>query len=76
MTIFNVRNEQLFRVLATTELHTLGHMLRGGEEGTSSFMYTPGIHAWCRDSTQDGVHEADIGSFLCCNGDSLEGQCT
>ena len=33
------------------------------------------LYAWeahCRDSLQAGAHEEDIGSFLCCCGDSLQ----
>ena len=30
----------------------------------------------CKDSMQAGVYEADIGSFLCCSGNSLQEQCT
>ena len=29
-----------------------------------------------RDSTQAGAYEANIGSFLCCSGDSVPEQCT
>ena len=45
------------------------------DAGTSTFVC---FHRtlWCRDSRQAGTHEADIGSFLCCSGDSLQEQCT
>ena len=37
------------------------------------------VYAWdacCKNSTQAGAHEADVGSFPCCSGDSLREQCT
>ena len=27
-------------------------------------------NAFCRDSSKDGAHEADVSSFLCCSGSS------
>ena len=52
-------------------LHARENMLRGREEGTSSFVFTHRTHAWCSDIMQAGAHEEDIGSFLvCCNGGS------
>ena len=47
----------------------------GSWNGDNPFVHVYSEDACCSDSAQAGAHEADIGSFLCYSGDSLQEQC-